>query len=87
MSEEESRRADQFTNIISIVSVAAVATNFEVVKQLNLGSYFLYRNFGSYLLNYHSDMSHACGGGHCNGDHTHMDDSPEMGVEYSLYTR
>jgi len=31
-------------------------------------------------------MSHGCGGC-CNGDHTHMDDSPEMGVEYSLYTK
>ncbi len=31
-------------------------------------------------------MSHHCGGC-CNGDHTHQDDSPEMGIEYSLYQR
>lgn len=31
-------------------------------------------------------MSHSCGGG-CNGDHNHQDDSPEMGIEYSLYTK
>jgi len=31
-------------------------------------------------------MSHGCGGC-CNGNHSHMDDSPEMGVEYSLYTK
>jgi len=32
-------------------------------------------------------MSHGhCGGG-CNGDHNHQHDSPEMGVEYSLYTK
>jgi len=28
----------------------------------------------------------SCGGG-CNGDHDHQHDSPEMGVEYSLYTK
>ena len=31
-------------------------------------------------------MSHRCGGG-CNGDHVHQDDTPEMGIEYSLYAR
>jgi hypothetical protein len=32
-------------------------------------------------------MAHSCGGHGCGGDHNHMDDSPEMGVEYSLYTK
>jgi len=29
----------------------------------------------------------SCGHGHCNGDHTHQDDTPEMGIEYSLFNR
>jgi len=31
-------------------------------------------------------MSHRCSGG-CNGDHVHQDDTPEMGIEYSLFRR
>jgi len=30
---------------------------------------------------------HSCGGHGCGGDHVHHEDGPEMGVEYSLFTK
>jgi hypothetical protein len=29
----------------------------------------------------------SCGHSSCNGDHLHQDDTPEMGIEYSLFSR